>query len=322
MANGWELTRAHERLREELADDGVALPGDPETVDLLLLELQHARRPPVHEQRSPVYGSIVVPDGRSLVLTDDLVELIDLGDMPLEHGRRFADGRSSYLVHSAPKRRTQQLALFRRSVQYEADLVEIQSGTGAIIVQRTVMGAVRIFGPSGVIEWNSRNWVLRPSAQVYMPAVRAAVPEVAADVLVGLLDLCIHWLSPAHIGATLLLDVDPREHDDANLDLEGSVQAPDLSVNARHHFPALFAVLQQSDLAALVSPAGTVTQIGVGLRSSVEAEATVAMEGGMRHRSAARYTWDHQHTVAFVVSEDGPVTVFRRGDQIAVCSPR
>lgn len=321
MANGWDLTRAHERLREELDDDGVILPGDPGTVDLLLLELHHARRPPVHEQRSPVYGSMVLPNGRSLVLTDDLVELVDLGDLPLEHGRRFADGRSSYLVHSGPSGHTQQLALFRRSVQYEADLVEIQSATGAIIVQRTGMGAIRIFGPNGVIEWSSRNWVLRPSAEVYLPSVRGAVPEVPVRVLCGMLDLCIHWLSPAHIGATLLLDVDPREHDDANLDLEGSVQAPDLSVNVRHHFPALFAVLQQSDLAALVSPAGKVTQIGVGLRSSRTAETTVVMEGGMRHRSAARYTWDHQHTVAFVVSEDGPVTVFRRGEQIAVCSP-
>jgi DNA integrity scanning protein DisA with diadenylate cyclase activity len=39
----------------------------------------------------------------------------------------------------------------------------------------------------------------------------------------------------------------------------------------------------------------------------------------MRHRSAARYTWDHHHTIAFVVSEDGPVTVFREGRRIRIC---
>ena len=39
----------------------------------------------------------------------------------------------------------------------------------------------------------------------------------------------------------------------------------------------------------------------------------------MRHRSAARYTWDHDHTIALVVSEDGPVTVFREGRRIQIC---
>ena len=73
------------------------------------------------------------------------------------------------------------------------------------------------------------------------------------------------------------------------------------------------------DLATLVSVDGTVTQFGVGLRSSEESEAAVHLDAGMRHRSAARYTWDHHHTVAFVVSEDGPVTLFRRGSNIAVC---
>ena len=87
----------------------------------------------------------------------------------------------------------------------------------------------------------------------------------------------------------------------------------------RHHYPALFAVLGQTDLATLVSANGDVGMLGVGLRSSVASEAAVHLEAGMRHRSAARYTWDHEHTVAFVVSEEGPVTLFRRGTPIAVC---
>jgi len=37
------------------------------------------------------------------------------------------------------------------------------------------------------------------------------------------------------------------------------------------------------------------------------------MNSGMRNRSAARCTWDRDHIVAFVVSEDGPITLFRHG---------
>ena len=72
------LTRAHERLREELEDDGIVLPGGPEQVDVLLTELDYARRPPVHEGRTPIYGSFVMPSSAPLCDIDDLVGLTEL----------------------------------------------------------------------------------------------------------------------------------------------------------------------------------------------------------------------------------------------------
>lgn len=311
-----ELTRAHERLREELEDDGVTLPGTPHEVDVLLTELEYAWRPPVHENRTMLYGSFVLPGERSLIKMDNLVELLEL-DMPIEQARTFSDGRSSFVVRRSDG--SLQLACFRRTVQYEADLAEIEQLTGAAIVQRTVMGVTRVFTPTGVVEWNGYQWRLRPSARVYLPYVRAAVPESSTKLLQGLLDLAVHWLSPARIGATFLLDLEPQDHDDHGLDLSVSLPSPNLSVLERHHYPALFAVLGQTDLATLVSAHGDVGALGVGLRSSISSEAAIHIDAGMRHRSAARYTWDHDHTVAFVVSEDGPVTLFRRGEPIAVC---
>ena len=312
-----ELTRAHERLREELVDDGVVLPGSSLEVDILLTELEHARRPPPFEGRPNIYGSFVLPGERSLVNVENLVEIVDL-DMPIEQARRFSDGRSSFVVRRQDG--GLQLACFRRTIQYEADLVEIENSTGASIVQRTIMGTARVFTPTGAVEWNGHRWQHRPSARVYLPAVKAAVPESPKDLLRGLLDLAVHWLSPARIGATFLLDLDPVPHDDHGLDMTAALASPALSVLDRHHYPPLFAVLGQIDLATLVAADGSVGALGVGLRSSEESEAAVQMNQGMRHRSAARYTWDHHHTVAFVVSEDGPVTLFRRGMPIAVCT--
>jgi Probable sensor domain DACNK/DisA bacterial checkpoint controller nucleotide-binding len=310
-----QLTRAHERLREELSDDGVTLPGSPLEVDILLTELEHARRPPPFEGRPNIYGSFVLPGERSLINIDNLVEILDL-PMPIEQARRFSDGRSSFVVRRADG--CPQLACFRRTIQYEADLVDIESSTGASIVQRTIMGTTRVFTPSGAVEWNGHRWQFRPSARMHLPALSAAVPEAPKPLLRGLLDLAVHWLSPARIGATFLLDLDPVPDDAHGFDMSAALDSPALSVLERHHYPPLFAVLAQTDLATLVDVNGAVGSLGVGLRSSVESERAVQMATGMRHRSAARYTWDHHHTVAFVVSEDGPVTLFRRGLPIAV----
>lgn len=311
-----QLTRGELRLVDELDDDGIALPGDPAMATAIVQELDHVRRPPLHEGRAALYGAFVVPPGREPTPAADLVEVIDLGS-DIGPARRFADGRSTFLVRGLG--RDVQLACFRRSVQFEADLVEIQERTGVAIVQRTMLGVPRLFTGEGVVEWNGRSWVVRPGARHLLDGLDRIVADAPRHVLEGILDLCVHWLSPARIGATVLYDFDPRHDDGPSLDLDAAIDAPRLSVLTRHHYPALFAALSQTDLATLVGPDGTVTRLGVGLRSSIESEQAVAQDRGMRHRSAARYTWDHHHTVAFVVSEDGPVTVFRLGRPAHIC---
>jgi DNA integrity scanning protein DisA with diadenylate cyclase activity len=79
----------------------------------------------------------------------------------------------------------------------------------------------------------------------------------------------------------------------------------------------MLAALMQTDLACVIHPAGPVERIGVALRPSAEAGAVVDDDRGMRHRSAARYTWDQPGALAVVVSEDGPVTVFRGGKALS-----
>jgi sensor domain DACNK-containing protein/DisA checkpoint controller-like protein len=309
------LSRPARRLRSELADDGVVLDGDPAIAALVLDELTYARRPPQFERRTPLYGSMVVPDDRSLVAAGELVDLVPVDDHPLEVARRLADGRSTFLaVHPSGGR---QIAFFRRSVQYEADLVEIQADTGVHIVQRTPMLEVtRLFTGTATIEWAGYRWTARPNARATHDKLRPFLPAIRPAVLEGLLELALHWLSPGRVGATLVV---PVTHGDSGLDIDRAIAVPRLSVTTRHHYPALFAALMQTDLATIVDAAGGVSHIGVGLYSSPEADAAVDIPRGMRHRSAARYTFDHPDSVAIVVSEDGPVTVFHRGASLSEC---
>ncbi|MBA3287272.1 MAG: DNA integrity scanning protein DisA nucleotide-binding domain protein [Acidimicrobiia bacterium] len=290
---------------------------------MIVEELGHARRPPVFETRRPMYGAFVVPPARSLVVGDELVELQPLDGLPLERARTFADGRSTFLVHHDDEhgRRRVALACFRRSVQYEYDLVEIQDATGAFIVQRTLLGAARLFSPEGVVDWNGREWGMRPNAGTLLPRLVKAVPTAKIDVLRGLLDLCIHWLSPGHVGATLVLRLGDRDVGGAGpqLDETAAYAGPSLSVASHHHHAAVFATLLQSDLATLVDADGAVVRFAVGLNASARADELITDPRGMRHRSARRFTYDDPSAVAFVVSEDGPVTVFSDGAPAAVC---
>jgi len=184
----------------------------------------------------------------------------------------------------------------------------VQELTGAEIVQRTpVLRAVRLFTRGQVVVWNGRNWVTRPTATAVLPSLRACAPDLHPDVARGVLDLAVHWLSPAHIGTTLVIyddDIDWRA-----LDIGTAAHTPSLSVTNRRHFPALFASLQQRDLAVLFTPEGRVVKIGVGLLSSANADAAVTDGRGMRHRSAHRFSFAPPAATVVAVSEDGPVTI-------------
>ena len=84
----------------------------------------------------------------------------------------------------------------------------------------------------------------------------------------------------------------------------------------RAHFAPLLNALAQSDRAALVDADGVVRTIGVALRPSAEAVRAVNPYRGTRHTSAQRFSLAEPTTVSFVVSSDGPLSVFARGERL------
>jgi endogenous inhibitor of DNA gyrase (YacG/DUF329 family) len=155
-------------------------------------------------------------------------------------------------------------------------------------------------------------------AEHHASPVRRLVPQLQSDVLSGLTELCVHWLSAGQVGATLVVALRGDPRDLGHLDRSGEIGPPPLSVARREHFPALLSVLGQMDRAALVEPDGTVVALGVGLGWSDHAEKLVGINGGMRHTSARRFSFDERDAVVFVVSQDGPATVFSDGAAVTV----
>ena len=312
-----QLTGSARRLGEELLEDGVHLDEDDRVRVLLLDELDYARRIPMFEGRRPLYGSFSMPPGRTIDGAKGIADVVPLDGLPRQMARTFADGRSAFVVnhHDEPPA----LACFDRPVQYEADLVKLQEATAARIVQRTpLFGQVRLFTEGRVVSWDGQAWSDRPTAAALATALRACAPDLDPAVAQGLLDLAVHWLSPARVGATIV--VHGGRFDWASMDVSTKFRAPKLSIANRGHYPALFASLQQHDLATLVSADGSVEYLGVGLRSSEEAERNLDSDRGMRHRSAQRFSYDHPTTTVAVISENGPVTIFRGGQALGLAA--
>jgi hypothetical protein len=310
-------SRRRQRLREELEDAGIRISSDSRLVDGVIAELDYARHPYVHEGRLPTYGAVVVDSPIDPSEHGWTISLEPDDDGVLRH---FADGRNAFALRT-PERL--QLLLIEIAHDREAALVglrDLLEPYGAVIVQRTTTGLVRMLTSEGLSIWDGARWWTKPYAARFADAVHAAHPDAPADRLHEILDFCVHTMSPAEAGTTLVW-----AHGASGLDDVPGLSAsqpptvlPPLPFSSRAARAAIRQLLSQVDGAAILDNDGNLVAVGAQLRSSATSHERLQIEPGVgsRHASARRYSFDHRDVLVFVVSRDGPVTVFARGETI------
>jgi len=279
--------------------------------EMLVEEIDHALRPPVHERRVPSSGAILEPSsdpatwapGTQLDITRE-----PMGDQPLTAVRRFADGISSWVVRRTDG--TNEWMVFDRPAGSERDLV-VQAGVyGATIVQRHPAGWVRVVGGFGVLRWDGFSWHHEPPVGSWIDVVTACPVFGDQEVLEAMLEFAVHDLGSLGIGSLLVFrpDTTPGPAVEQRLPTP-----PPLEIRRPAHLAPLRHALAQVDGAAIFDAAGVLRHLGVRLVPSTNAEATVEPLGGTRHTSGRRYSRDDPLATVVAVSADGPVSVLRNG---------
>lgn len=305
-----------ERLRAELADEGVpALSGAPDEL-AGLVELAYALRPPIHERRVPTYGAILTasPDDDLSVATDRFdIAVVDL-DVDSAMARRFADGLTTFAVRCPEAIR--QLACFDQAMSSEYDLVRLHSAIGGLVVQRHPTGEVRVYGAAGVVRWNGVSWYHEAPVSDLLETLRLTAGHLPIDELRPLLQFAVHELSPRRIGATIVWR--PTGEPPPPGRWESLYPRPPALRLSRHPgmAGAIAHVLAQTDGAAVFGRHSTLDALGVRLAPSTEAEASLAPVQGTRHTSALRYSYDDDNAVVIAVSDDGPVSIMHGGQEV------
>lgn len=301
------------RLAEEVAEEAPeVLRGHPDH-GALLDELDYALRPPVHEQRVPSYGAVILPEvdpsgwgpSTGLRVTSRLVD--DLVD---DDTRRFADGLSSWAVRRSEA--ISELVVFDRAAGSERDLVVLAAATEATLVQRHPDGTVRVVGPFGVARWDGWGWHCEPPVERWISTMCACVDDQARSVVSQLLEFAVHDLGARGIGALLVHHAGDESSGDGHE--ERLPAPPPLRIDRPFDLAPLRHVLAQVDGAAVFDRFGTLRSLGVRLVPSASAEEEVDALRGTRHTAARRYSYDDPTATVIVVSEDGPVSVLRHGE--------
>ena len=185
------------RLRNELDDEGVRLPGDSNLTELVLAEVEYARHPVSHEGIAPRYGALVPTKS---VRQDGpvLAGLIDCANIDIDVVRRLADGRSSFVIRTVGS--SPQLACLGRAIEYEASAVQFANELNVIVVQRLTTGWIRMCSSDGVATWDGLRWRNAPHSSRVALAIQQQVPNIDAHIVEHLVDFCTHWLGAGRIG--------------------------------------------------------------------------------------------------------------------------
>lgn len=300
-------------LQDELQRNGIA-SYIPEFINhaCVLAELDYALRPRIHEGKIQPYGFIVTPDSQSPVCQG----LHEQGVFGLADARKIADGYHSFVVFQGGVFRG--IFPVEQNVQDELQLVQLQQKLNATICTTDTAGVTKLFCESGILIHQYRQWQIKPSVKQVIRSVCRCVPHINVELLQSILEFCFYELSARKIGATIawyLESISDTKHN--NLFPEINIKKRiKLTIGATWSNAILRHILTYTDGATILDPEGTVMGVGVQLKYSEVSRSLIQECQGTRHTSAKRFSYDFPEVLLFVVSSDGPVTVFSDGMSI------
>jgi hypothetical protein len=271
---------------------------------ILAPEVSRCFSPPVHEGQRRPYGAVIARD-------DDpghFGSLLAIGDP--EEFRGAADGVNTlaYCVKG------QSLRLLRLEVPLDSqdDCSALASWVDGVITRVDSNGMIWIVSSEAVTTIDGMSGWTRPATDEIVPVLNQLTPTADLGALNAMARLVYSHLSPRRVGSTLLYtltDLDDPVHQTPGVPMT----ALGLDVRKRPDWAVIEHELRHSDGALLVERDGRLLRKGVILAPTQAAQTRVQTEGGTRHNSACRHTYDRPDLLAFVVSADGPVSVFSDG---------
>jgi len=301
-------------LVQELAVNGVDLGQFPwMSSETVVREIATSVVAQAHEGRTAPFGVIYADDVTALIGVERVA-------MPLEQlnlSRHLASGTHCFLLFD--KDRFYGLAHFKEPVITELQLVRILPASGGMVVQRGPGGVTKFFQGDSIVIHENRVWFTKPHVKEAAWKVSQCVNGVNRTVLNRILEFSFHRLSPtSRVGGTFVWCLYESEQSILKALPEGDdLTMFNLSIMDEAHSETICHLLSQVDGATFLDPVGRLVRTGVQLKYSELSKKLVPELRGTRHTSAQRYSFDIESALVITISEDGPVTVFSDGANVA-----
>jgi DNA integrity scanning protein DisA with diadenylate cyclase activity len=296
-------------LADELKQNGIVMDA-PELLQhpAVLNELNYALSPIVHEGKLQPYGFLVVEKNYLSAIKSTCDKLF----INLPEARRVADGCHSFSMFKDGQ--FQGVFISQYAAYTELQLVQLQQELKAIICVTDAGGVTKLFCEAGIFIHQYRSWQKKPSVTSALQSIHRCAPQAETTTLRDILEFCFHDLSSRKIGATLVWClVEPSTTDLENMNPNFVLQQIETRVGSDRSVAVLRHLLTYTDGAAILDAQARAIGVGAQLKYSEASKRLIEAHPGTRHTSAQRFSYDFAQSIIFVVSSDGPVTVFSDG---------
>ncbi len=279
----------------------------------VLSEIIFALIPEVHEGKTFSYGAIWVETLNDLELGD----IIICKENQLDYARKLADGEEWFILYE--KNDFRGLLRFKTPLSNEVQLIRQFPITGGLIITRSANGITKFFQGDSLTIHENRKWFTKPNVKSAAWKVSQCVANIDKVILNRILEFAFHLMSPiSRAGAILVWFLKPGIPDIEPASIEvPSVNTLHLSLMNDSHSRMIFHLFAQVDGASLFDHKGNLMKTGVQLKYSEQSRKLIQEFRGTRHTSSMRFSYDWGDAIVVTVSEDGPVTVFSNGANIA-----
>jgi DNA integrity scanning protein DisA with diadenylate cyclase activity len=296
-------------LTDELKQNGIAVDV-PELIQhpAVLAELSYALSPLLHEGKLQPYGFIAIEKRNPSAITSNYEKLL----INLPEARRVADGCHGFSIFKAGQ--FHGVFMPKYAAYTELQLVQLQQELNAIICMTDTSGVTKLFCDAGLFIHQYRSWQKKPCINSALQNVCRCAPQVASEPLKNLLEFCFYDLSPRKIGATLVWCLaEPSPDEWENMRPNFTLQEIETRVGSDRSAAVLRHLLTYTDGAVILDAQGRALGVGAQLKYSEASKRLIEARTGTRHTSAQRFSYDFAKGIIFVVSSDGPITVFSDG---------
>ena len=286
--------------------------------DTIVAEIGNSLSAAYHER-------LVVPSGVLICKVNAAlsgIQIVDMQQTPVDEFRTLADGRRTFIIYagsSQPKLATLDTA--DTAISDDIRLLELSSQTNGIVIKRDQSGVVRIVQDGSLWLIENRSWETKrplPEHMFLVVECLGLMPSHLYSPLHSLLRLAYYFLSSRNVGTTLVWRIqEPIQRTIQGLSAAGlALGNLNLNINDEAKFPIIEHLLKYHDGAMIIGPTGDIECIGAHLKYGDESVERITADKGTRHTSAKRFSFEHAETVVFVVSQDGPVSIYSDGYKI------
>lgn len=226
------------------------------------------------------------------------IKIIETNDL------KFSNGINSFLV--IPATDPVRVITFIENEQNELTLYQL-SKLDCLILQR-VNNTLKIFFNGNIYIEQNRIWRRKEDYKINLHILQKHAPMLKMELFEKIIRFAYYYISANNVGGTLVYLL-KNNYQDHNI----NKSKYKLSFIDKDHYPAILSYLGGIDGATFINKEGQFIQGEVHLQSSKQSTQLIRAQGGTRHTSAKRYTYEKPELIIITISEDGPVTIFSDG---------